>query len=552
MGAKQIIFDVKARQALLRGVEKVRDTVSVTLGPKGRCVALDSGFGSATIINDGVTIAKEIELEDKFENVGAQLVKEVAEKTQDVAGDGTTTAVVLAAHIIKEGIKNITAGASPTDIKVGIEKATTKVVEYLKSQSVDVTSKEKIAQVATISANNDEKIGRLIADAMAKVGSNGVITVEEAKSLDTSLEVVEGMQFDKGFVSPYMVTDSEKMITEFDDPIILFFDKKISSMKELIPVLEQVAQNGNPFVIIAEDVEGEALATLVLNSIRGALKAVAVKAPGFGDDQKAMLEDLAILTGGKVISEDKGMKLENATLADLGRAKRIKVDKDKTVIVGGKGDEKMLKARVSLIESQIKISDSDYDKEDLQKRLAKLTGGVAVLNIGAATETEMKEKKARVDDALHATRAAVEEGVVAGGGVTLLRASKVLDSLSLPGDQQIGVEIIKKACHTPVRILAKNAGKEPSIIEDKLMNSEGNIGYNAKSDRFEDMFKAGVVDPTKVTRTALQNAVSIGSLMLITEAIVTDLPDKDDKSGAPMMPPHGMGGMGGMGGMPMM
>ena len=549
--AKQIIFDEQARQSILKGVDKVMKTVSVTLGPKGRCVALDSGYGSPLIINDGVTIAKEIELEDKFENVGAQLIKEVAEKTQDIAGDGTTTAVVLASHIIKEGIKNITAGASPTEIKVGIEKAAEKIVAYLKEQSVPVKDKEKIQQVATISANNDEKIGKLIADAMSKVGSSGVITVEEAKSLETSLEVVEGMQFDKGFVSPYMVTNTEKMITELEDPLILLYDKKISTMKELLPILEQVAQEGRPFVIIAEDIDGEALAALVLNVLRGALKAVAIKAPGFGDDQKELLEDIAILTGARVISEDKGMKLETATIGDLGRAKKIKVDKDKTVIVGGNGDDRKIKARVSLLESQIKMSDSEYDKEDLQKRLAKLTGGVAVLNIGAATETEMKEKKSRVDDALHATRAAIEEGVVAGGGVTLLRSRKVLDLLKLPGDQQIGVEIVKKACEYPVRIIVQNAGKEASIIVDKLLSTQGNIGYNAKDDKYEDMFKAGVIDPTKVTRTALQNAVSIGTMVLITEAIVTDLPSKDNDN---PMPPGGMpmGGMGGMGGMPMM
>jgi chaperonin GroEL len=547
MGAKQIKFDENARLSLVQGVDKMFNTVSVTLGPKGRCVALDSGYGSPTIINDGVTIAKEIELEDKFENVGAQLLKEVAEKTQDVAGDGTTTAIVIATSIIKEGIKNITAGASATEIKVGIELASEKVVEYLKQKSVPVKDKEKIAQVATISANNDEKIGKLLADAMEKVGSNGVITVEEAKSFDTTLDVVEGMQFDKGFVSPYMVTNPEKMVTEFDDPVILLYDKKIGQMKELLPLLEQVAQEGRPLVIIAEDVEGEALATLVLNMIRGALKAVAVKAPGFGDDQKQMLEDIAVLTGGRVISEDKGMKLENARLLDLGKAKKIKVDKDKTIIVGGSGDPKKIKARAATIESQVKASDSEYDKKDLQKRLAKLTGGVAVINVGAATETEMKERKARVDDAMHATRAAVEEGVIAGGGVTLLRASKMLDLLVLPGDQQIGVEIVKKAIMSPVKIIARNAGKEPSIIVDKLLNSDENIGYNAKIDKFEDMFKAGVIDPTKVTRTALQNAVSIGGLLLITEAVVTDIPEKKE---GPAMPPGGMGGMGGMGGYP--
>ncbi|MFH2021586.1 MAG: chaperonin GroEL [archaeon] len=546
MGSKQIIFDQEARQALLRGVIKVYDTVSVTLGPKGRCVALDSGYGSPTIVNDGVTIAKEIDLEDKYENVGAQLVKEVAEKTQEIAGDGTTTAVVLTSNIIKEGIKNITAGASPTDLKVGIEKASEKIVEYLKTQSNPVKTKEKIKQVATISANNDEVIGELISNAMEKVGSKGVITVEEAKSMETSLEVVEGMQFDKGFVSPYMVTNPDKMIAELEDPLILLYDKKISSMKELLPVLEQVAHEGSSFVIIADDVEGEALATLVLNQIRGSLKAVAIKAPGFGDDQKNIMEDIAILTGGRVISEDKGMKLENTTIADLGKCKKIKVDKDKTVIVGGAGDQKRIKTRVSQIEGQIKGTESKYDREDLEKRLAKLTGGVAVLNIGAATETEMKEKKSRVDDALHATRAAVEEGVVAGGGVTLLRASKILSSMKLEGDQQIGVEIVRKACFAPARIIAKNAGKEPSIVIDMLLKSEDNIGYNAKTDTYEDMFKAGVIDPTKVTRTALQNAVSIGCMVLITEAVVTDLPDKKDKM--PDMPMGG--GMGGMGGMP--
>ncbi len=545
MGAKQILFDEKARKAILEGVTKMNDVVSVTLGPRGRCVALDQGYGSPVLINDGVTIAKEIELEDKFENIGAQLLKEVAEKTQDVAGDGTTTAIVLTSAIIKEGFKNITAGASPTEIKIGIEKAAEKVVEYLKEKSVPVKDKERIVQVATISANNDEKIGKLLADAMEKVGNNGVITVEEAKSFDTTLEVVEGMQFDKGFVSPYMVTNPEKMVAEFDEPLILMFDKKIGSMKELLPLLEQVAQEGKPLVIIAEDVEGEALATLILNMLRGALKAVAVKAPGFGDDQKEMLEDIAVLTGGKVISEDKGMKLENAKITDLGRAKKVKVDKDKTIIVGGEGDSKKIKARVSQIEGQIKASSSEYDKEDLKKRLAKLSGGVAVINVGAATETEMKERKARVDDAMHATRAAVEEGVIAGGGVALLRAVKMLDDFKLQGDQQIGVEIIKKAIAAPVAIIARNAGKEPSLVVDKVQASPETTGYNAKTDKFEDMFKAGVIDPTKVTRTALQNAVSIGGLLLITEAVVTDIPAKKEGPA-----PGGMGGMGGMGGYP--
>ncbi|NTV23171.1 MAG: chaperonin GroEL [Nanoarchaeota archaeon] len=542
MGAKQILFDDAARAKILEGVTKMSNAVSVTLGPKGRCVALDSGFGSPTIINDGVTIAKEIELEDKFENIGAQLLKEVAEKTQDVAGDGTTTAIVLSSNIIKEGIRNITAGSSATEIKLGIEVAGEKIVSFLKAKSVPVNDKEKIIQVATISANNDEQIGKLLADAMEKVGNNGVITVEEAKSMETTLDVVEGMQFDKGFVSPYMVTNAEKMTTELDDPYILIYDKKVSNMKELLPVLEQIAQQGAPLVIIAEDVEGEALATLVLNMIRGALKACAVKAPGFGDDQKQMLEDIAVLTGGKVVSEDKGMKLETTRITDLGRAKKIKVDKDKTIIVGGQGDAKKIKARINLLEGQIKATDSKYDKEDLQKRLAKLSGGVAVINVGAATETEMKERKARVDDAMHATKAAVEEGVIAGGGVALLRAAKMLEELKLPGDQQIGVEIIKKAIQAPVKVIAKNAGKDPSIVIDKLLASQDNIGYNAKSDRFEDMFKAGVIDPTKVTRTALQNAISIGGMILITEAVVTDIPDK--KEGKPAMPD--MGGMGGM------
>ncbi|MBN2421955.1 chaperonin GroEL [Candidatus Woesearchaeota archaeon] len=546
MGAKQIIFGEEARQALLRGANKLADTVVVTLGPKGRCVALDSGFGSPEIINDGVKIAKEIEFENKFENAGAQLLKEVAEKTQDVAGDGTTTGVLLARAILKEGIKNIAAGASPMEVKHGIDTATKKVVDYLKSISVDVKGKEKITQVATISANNDEVLGKLIANAMEKVGTSGVITVEEAKSLETSLKVVEGMEFDKGFVSPYMVTNAEKMEAVLEDPLILIYDKKISSMKELLPLLEQVAQQSRPFLIIAEDVEGEALATLILNMLRGALKAVAVKAPGFGDDQKEMLEDIAILTGGKVISEDKGMKLENVTIGDLGEAKKVKVDKEKTVIVEGQGDEKKIKSRISVIESQIKLSDSDFDKEDLQKRLAKLSGGVAVINVGAATETEMKEKKSRLDDALHATRAAVEEGVIAGGGVALLRAAKELKDLTLQGDQQIGANIIMKAIEEPVRQIAINSGKEPGVLADKVKKSEQNVGYNAKNDKFEDMFKAGVIDPTKVTRSALQNASSISGLILTTEAIVTDAPEKkDDKM--PAMPP-----MGGMGGMPPM
>ncbi|MBD3203313.1 chaperonin GroEL [Candidatus Woesearchaeota archaeon] len=548
--AKQIIFGETARQALLRGADKLADTVVVTLGPRGRCVALDSGFGSPEIINDGVKIAKEIELENKYENSGAQLIKEVAEKTQDVAGDGTTTAVLLARAILKEGIKNIAAGSPATEVKLGIDRATKEVVKYLKSISQEVKGKEKITQVATISANNDPELGKLIADAMEKVGTSGVITVEEAKSLETNLKVVEGMEFDEGFVSPYMVTDAEKMEAVLDDPLILIYDKKISSMKTMLPLLEKVAQQSRPLLIIAEDVEGEALATLILNMLKGSLKSVAVKAPGFGDEQKEMLEDIAVLTGGRVISEDKGMKLENISMSDLGEAKRVKIDKDKTVVVEGQGESDKIKARVKLIERQIKTTDSEFDREDLQKRLAKLSGGVAVINVGAATETEMKEKKSRLDDALHATRAAVEEGVIPGGGVALLRAADKLKKLELSGDQQVGVNIILKAIEEPVRQIAKNAGQEGSVLVHKLKKSETNIGYNAKTDKIEDMFKAGVIDPTKVTRSALQNASSISGLILTTEAVVTDKPEKEDSSGGGMPPQMPMGGMGGMGGMP--
>jgi chaperonin GroEL len=543
--AKQIIFGETARQALLRGANKLADTVVVTLGPRGRCVALDSGFGSPEIYNDGVKIAKEIELEDKFENSGAQLLKEVAEKTQDNAGDGTTTAVLLARSILREGIKNIAAGASPTEVKQGIEKATKTVVKYLKSISQEVKGKEKITQVATISANNDPELGKLIADAMEKVGTSGVITVEEAKSLETSLKVVEGMEFDEGFISPYMVTDAENMEAVLEDSLILIYDKKISSMKTLLPVLEKVAQQNKPLLLIAEDVEGEALATLILNMLKGSLKAVAVKAPGFGDEQKEMLEDIAILTGGRVISEDKGMKLENVAMQDLGEAKRIKIDKEKTIIVEGQGDKEKIKKRVKLIQTQIDTSDSEFDREDLQKRLAKLAGGVAVINVGAATETEMKEKKSRLDDALHATRAAVEEGVIPGGGVAFLRALPELNILKLKGDSQVGVDIIKKAIEDPVRQIARNSGKEGAVLVNKLKQAKQNVGYNAVTDKIEDMFKAGVIDPTKVTRTALQNASSISGLILTTEAVVTDKPEKEEKM--PRMPPQ-MGGMGG--GMP--
>ena len=550
MAGKQIIFDEKARQALMRGVAKLANTVRVTIGPRGRNVVLDKGYGSPTVINDGVTIAKEIELPDPFENLGAQLVKEVASKTQDVAGDGTTTAVVLTQALVREGLKNIAAGANPIDVKKGIEQATKKVIEILKKHSTEVKSKEKVAQVATISANNDEEIGTLIADAMEKVGHAGVITVEEAKSTDTTLEIVEGMQFDRGYLSPYMVTNPEKMESVFEDPFILLHDKKIDSMKTLIPVLEKVAGQGRPFVIVCEDMEGEALATIVLNIIRGAIKVVVIKAPGFGDERKEMLEDLAILTGAKVISEEKGMKLENVTVSDLGSAKKVKVDKEKTIIVQGKGDERKIKDRVEQLKTQIKVTDSEHEKEDLQKRVAKLAGGVAVINVGAATETEMKERKSRIDDALHATRAAVEEGVIPGGGITLLKAIPELDKMKLSGDQQIGVNIVKRALEEPLRQIAENAGKEGSVVVERLKKETGDVGYNARTDTFEDLVKAGVIDPTKVTRYALQNAASIAGLLLTTEALVTDIPEKKD---TPSMPPMGgMGGMPGMGDMGMM
>lgn len=550
--AKQISFSNDARQSILNGINKVADTVKITLGPKGRNVVLDKGFGSPIITNDGVTIAKEVELEDNFENMGAQLIKEVSSKTQDVSGDGTTTATVLAQAMIKEGIKNVTAGANPIEIKRGMDKAALHVVKAIKENAVDVKLKEKIAQVATISANNDEEVGNLIAKAMEKVGYNGVITVEEAKSLDTTLDVVEGMQFDRGYLSPYMATDSERMESILENAYILLYDKKISSMKELLPSLEMAAQENKPLVIVAEDVEGEALAALVINVLRGALKVVAIKAPGFGDDQKAMLEDISILTGGKVISEEKGMKLEEVVPSDFGQAKKIKIDKDKTVIIEGQGDKSEIHKRVSTIQSQIKLSESDFEKEDLQKRLAKLSGGVAVINVGAATETEMKEKKMRVDDALHATRAAVEEGVVAGGGITLLKLRENIDKTDFKGDLKVGANIVKKALESPLRQIAQNAGKEPSIIVDKVLSSSKNVGYNAKADKIEDMFEAGIIDPAKVVRSALQHATSIAGMVLTTEALVTDLPGKKDDE-SPIPPMGGgmpMGGMPGMG--PMM
>jgi len=532
MGAKQIMFNEHARQALLRGIDKVANTVKVTLGPRGRNVVLDKAL-HPTVTNDGVTIAKEIELHDKFENMGAKLVKEVASKTQDAAGDGTTTATVLAQAMITEGLKNITAGANPIEVKKGIEKATEKVVEQLKKKSVDVKDKEKIAQVATISANNDEEIGRLIADAMEKVGNNGVITVEEAKSIETSLEVVEGMQFDRGFISPYMATDHEKMVCEFEDPYILITDKKISTMKQIVPILERVASEGKPLLIIADDVEGEAQAALILNIIRGAVKVCAVKAPGFGDDRKEMLEDIAVLTGGQVVSEEKGFKLEHITDDMLGSARRITVDNEKTIIVEGKGDKSKIEQRMKLIESQIKLADSEYKKSDLQKRLAKLGGGVAVIKVGAATETEMKEKKMRIDDALNATKAAVEEGVVPGGGVALYRSAAALKDLKLENDQQVGVNIVMRALEEPLRQIARNAGKEGAEVIARLSDEKDeNIGYNAKKDCYEDLFKAGVIDPTKVVRSALQNAASISSMVLTTEALVTDFDEEKDEKAA--------------------
>lgn len=533
MSSKQITFDENARKSLLRGVEKVANTLKVTLGPMGRNVILDK-MGSPIVSNDGVTIAKEIELQDKFENIGVKLMKEVAEKTQDIAGDGTTTATLLAHALLSEGMKNITAGANPIEVKKGIEIAAAKVVEFIKQKSVPVKDKSMIEQVATISANNDEILGSLIAQAMEKVGNTGVITVEEAKSIETTLEVVEGMQFDRGFTSPYMATDHEKMVTEFEEPFILITDKKISTVKEIVPVLEKVATDGRPLLIIAEDIEGEAQTALILNLIRGAIKVCAVKAPGFGDEQKEMLEDIAVLTGGKVISEDKGMKLEQATEADMGTCRRVTVDNEKTTIVEGKGDKKKIQLRMKAIENQVATADMDYKKEDLRKRLAKLAGGVAVVKVGAATETEMKEKKLRLDDALNATKAAVEEGVVTGGGVTLFRAAKVLDQLKLPNDQPIGAAIVKKALEEPLRQIARNSGKEPSEIVSRLnAEKDEQFGFNAQKDVFENLFKAGVIDPTKVVRTEIQNAASIAGMILTTEALVADFDDeKDEKSAA--------------------
>ena len=541
MAAKQLSFDESARQSLLRGVEKLAKAVKATLGPSGRNVILDKKFGSPTITKDGVTVAKEIELEDACENMGAQLVREVASKTSDIAGDGTTTATVLAESIYREGLKNVTAGANPTSIQRGIQKAVEAVVSELARISKKVKDSSEIAQVATVSANWDKTIGQIIADAMDKVGKDGTITVEEAKSIETTLDVVEGMQFDKGYLSPYFVTNAESLEAVLENAYILIHEKKISSLKDMLPLLEKVAKAGKPLLIIAEDVEGEALATLVVNKLRGTLQVAAVKAPGFGDRRKAMLEDIAVLTGGRCITEDLGIKLENIDLNDLGKAKRIVIDKENTTIIEGEGKNADIQGRVTQIRRQIDETTSDYDREKLQERLAKLAGGVAVINVGAATETEMKEKKARVEDALHATRAAVEEGIVPGGGVALIRAQKALDGLTLEGDEQIGLEIVRRAVEQPLRTLADNAGKEGALIVQEVKKRKGTEGYNVVSGEYEDLIKAGVVDPAKVTRSALQNASSISGLLLTTEALVTEIPEKEKPAPAP-----GGGGMGGM------
>jgi len=542
--AKQLIYDVKAREALLNGVNILADAVKVTLGPKGRNVVIEKAFGGPTVTKDGVTVAKEIELEDKFENMGAQMVKEVASKTSDVAGDGTTTATILAQSIYYEGSKLVTAGANPMALKRGIEKAVKVVVDELKKISKPTKDQKEIAQVGTISANNDPTIGNIIAEAMNKVGKEGVITVEEAKGMETTLEVVEGMQFDRGYISPYFVTDPEKMEVVLNEPLILVHEKKISNMKDLLPVLEQIAKMGRPLLIIAEDVEGEALATLVVNKLRGTLQVCAVKAPGFGDRRKAMLEDIAILTGGQVISEEKGIKLESVNLNDLGSAKTVRVDKDNTTIVDGAGDRKALEGRVRQIRTQIEETTSDYDREKLQERLAKLVGGVAVISVGAATESEMKEKKARVEDALNATRAAVEEGIVPGGGVAYLRCLGALEKLDVDQEEKLGANIIRRALEEPARQIANNAGEEGSVIVQKIKGEKDAFGFNAETGEFCDLIEAGVIDPTKVTRSALQNAASVAALMLTTECMVADIPKKDEK---PEM--GGAGGMGGMGGM---
>jgi len=548
MSAKLIQFDSEARSALKRGVDKLANAVKVTLGPKGRNVVIDKKFGTPTVTKDGVTVAKEIELEDPIENMGAQMVREVASKTSDIAGDGTTTATVLAQKIYAEGLKNVTAGANPMDLKRGIDAAVAKVIEGLKglSKNIDKTNKKEIAQVGSISANNDMIIGDLIADAMMKVGTDGVITVEEAKGTETTMDVVEGMQFDRGYLSPYFVTDADTMETILEDPMILIHDKKISGMKDLLPILEKVAQTGKSILIIAEDLEGEALATLVVNKLRGTLKIAAVKAPGFGDRRKAMLEDIAVLTNGTVISEEKGYKLENATLAYLGTAKKVVIDKDNTTIIEGAGKKEDIKKRVNEIKTHIEKTDSDYDKEKLQERLAKLSGGVAVLKIGAATEVEMKEKKARVEDALHATRAAVEEGIVPGGGVAFLRVANMLKDVKTDNnDQKIGVDIVRKSLEEPIRQIVENAGIEGSVVVNKVKEGKDDYGFNAQTEEYQNLIKAGVLDPTKVTRIALENAASVASMLLTTEAVICEKPEKEKP--APMMPPGG--GYGDMGGM---
>ncbi len=540
--AKQIVFSEEARANILRGVTKLANAVKVTLGPKGRNAVIEKKFGAPTITKDGVTVAKEVELKDPYENMGAQLVKEVASKTSDVAGDGTTTATVLAQAIYREGVKSLSAGANAMQLKRGIDKAVEAVVEELKKMSKPCQGKKEVAQIGTISANNDSTIGDLIAEAMEKVGKDGVITVEEAKSMSTSLEVVEGMQFDRGYISPYFVTDSERMEVNLEDAFILINEKKISTMKDLLPVLEQVAKMGRPLLILAEEVEGEALATLVVNKLRGTLQVAAVKAPGFGDRRKAMLEDISILTGGQVISEDLGLKLENVKISDLGRVKRATIDKDNTTLVEGAGDSHKIAGRVKQIKAQIEETTSDYDREKLQERLAKIVGGVAVINVGAATEIEMKEKKARVEDALHATKAAVEEGVVAGGGVAYLRCLSVFSTLKVEGDEQIGVDIVRRALEDPIRTISENAGIEGSVVVDRVKKEKGNIGFDANKLEYVDMVEAGIIDPTKVSRSALQNAASVAGLMLTTEVMICEIPEEKAK------PAGGQGGHGGMGG----
>ncbi len=545
--AKDVKFSTEARDRMLKGIDVLADAVKVTLGPKGRNVVLDKSFGAPHITKDGVTVAKEIDLTDKFENMGAQMVNEVASKTSDVAGDGTTTATVLAQAIFREGMKNVTAGANPIALKRGIDSAVETVVTELRKLSKPIKDKKEIAQVGTISANNDPTIGDLIAEAMDKVGKDGVITVEEAKSMETSLDIVEGMQFDRGYLSPYFVTNPERMESILEDPYILIHEKKISNMRDMLPLLEKIAKTGKPLLILAEDIEGEALATLVVNKLRGTLNVAGVKAPGFGDRRKAMLEDIAILTGGRMLSEDLGIKLENVTLDDLGQCKRITIDKDNSTIVEGKGKAKDIEGRVKQIRNQIEETTSDYDREKLQERLAKLVGGVAVINVGAATEAEMKEKKARVEDALNATRAAVEEGVVVGGGVALVRCQKALGKLELGEELQVGVAILQRSLEEPLRQIVNNAGIEGSIVVQNVKGEKGNTGYNAATDKYEDLVKGGIIDPTKVTRSALQNAASVAGLMLTTECLITDKPEEKSAGGAAM--PPDMGGMGGMGGM---